>query len=603
MYIRQTTIKSKKSGAYFTYRLVESNRINGKVKQQTLLNLGRQFPIKREQWKSLVARIEALLHPQQAFAFELLPEGENKTSQQIETEAQHITAQLLARGYGEMTPKAQYQRIELDSVEAYRPRTVGIEQLALHAFKQLGFIEKLQDCGFNQPQLAGAIGCIIGRMAKPASELATHQWLQKESALGELIGFDYEKMGHDRLYQVSDLLWKHKKTLEKHLFKTEQNLFSLDETIVLYDLTNTFFEGNLLDAEKAQRGRSKEKRSDCPLITLGLVLDGSGFPRQSEHFAGNISEPSTLEIMLTGLSIKPRGTVVLDAGIASEDNIQWLVEKGYHYIVVSRKQHRQFDPEKAKVVKGKDGQEVKAEKIQNPETNEVLLYCHSEAREAKEQAMFDKPQKAFEAALDSLHQGLSKNRTTKKSDLIQQRIGRLKEKYSRAAQHYQISVDEKEGKAIAIHWKLNKKSDSKANLPGVYCLRSSHTDWDEKKLWQTYTMLTTLEGVFRSLKSEMGMRPIFHQKQERIDGHLFITLLAYHLVHTLRMQLKSQGIHHSWDHLRRLVQNRQRVSFMADCEDGRTLHLRKTTRIEPHQAPIFEALGLATDVKTTAQLV
>lgn len=476
MYIRQTTIKSKKTGEnYFTHRLVESNRIEGKVKQHTLLNLGRQFPIKRENWKRLVSRVEDLLSPQQSFDFS------DELPQILETEAQRIVAKLHERGYGNPIPVAQYQSIDVDSMVASRPRTVGVESLALHAVEQLGFVEKLKECGFNKPQLAAALGTIIGRIAGFGSESATTKWLKNESGLGELMGFDYEKMGHDRLYEASDLLWKHKEAIESHLYNKERDLFSLTETVALYDLTNTFFEGNVVDAEMAQRGHSKEKRSDCPLITLALVLDGSGFPRRSEHFAGNISEAGTLAVMLKKLEVKPESTVILDAGIATEENIQWLRDNNYHYIVVSRQRHREFDDEKSVVIKEVNGPDVKAQKTINPETGEVFLYCHSKAREEKEKAMFEKPQKAFEEKLESLHQGLSKKRTTKKYPLILQRIGRLKEKYRRVSAHYDIHVEEKEGVATTIKWKITKTPASFATHPGVYCLRSDQTVWDEKK--------------------------------------------------------------------------------------------------------------------------
>jgi transposase len=486
----------------------------------------------------------------------------------------------------------------MDSLELSRPRQVGIEQLALHALQQLKLIDKLQELGFNRHELAAAIGNIVGRMASPASEWATYHWLQQQSGLGELIGYDFDAMGHDRLYQASDLLWKHKAVLEAHLWQREQTLFDLKETIALYDLTNTFFEG-APDSELAQRGRSKERRSDCPLVTLGLVLDSSGFPRCSRHFAGNVSEPSTLEGLLTELEASPHSTVIMDAGIASEKNLQWLKGAGYHYIVVSRQPHREFDETQATLIKESPGNCVRAQRVEDSERGEVKLYCHSEARELKEQAILDSMAQRFEAGLTALNEGLSKPRCTKSSEKIHERIGRLKQKYSRAAARYTISVSEQEGKATAITWSLNDAVDSAASHPGVYCLRTDLLDWDAAKLWQTYILLTDLEAVFRSLKSELGMRPVYHHTADRLEGHLFITLLGYHLVHTLRHQLKAHDIHASWTSLRQLFANRQRVSVTVKREDNRTIHLRKTTRIEPHQRPVLDALGLDYSVHPT----
>ena len=340
---------------------------------------------------------------------------------------------------------------------------------------------------------------------------------------------------------------------------------------------------------------SKEKRSDCPLVTLGLVLDGSGFPRKSQMFAGNASEPQTLQTMLQALSGSSGSTVVLDAGIASQENIDYLVEHRYTYIVVSRKRKRDFDEDQATLIKDLPGQTVKAQRVLVEETGEVELYCHSELREKKEQAMQDRFAERYESALQSLHSGLSKKGTTKKYPKVLERLGRLKEKYARAAQHYEVTVkaDEAQQYAHSIEWKRTEKAHSQATHPGVYCLRTNLTDWDEETLWHTYTMLTDLEGVFRSLKSELGLRPIYHHKEERVNGHIFITLLAYHLVQTLRFQLKAEGCHDSWQTIRRKMENQQRLTVLLQREDGKTIHLRKATKADPQQSIIYNLLGIS----------
>jgi len=410
-----------------------------------------------------------------------------------------------------------------------------------------------------------------------------------------LIDYDFEDMGLDRLYQVSDQLWKHREAIETHLYQQARDLFSFSETITLYDLTNTFFEGEAKTNPKAKRGRSKEKRSDCPLVTLGLVLDGSGFPRKSQIFPGNASEPQSLQTMLEGLEGRTGSTVILDAGIASEENIQYLIEQGYKYIVVSRKRKRDFDEEKSILIKDIPGQNVKVQKVIVEETGEVELYCHSQLREKKEQAMQDSFSEKYETALNNLHTGLSKKGTTKNYAKVLERLGRIKEKYARAAQHYEVTVtpDDQRDKAISINWKRVEKANSQASHPGVYCLRTNLADWNEETLWRTYTMLTDLESVFRSLKSELGLRPIYHRKEERVNGHIFITLIAYHLVQTLRYQLKAEHINDSWQTIRRRMENQQRITVILRREDGRTIHLRKATNAEPRQSVIYKALKIS----------
>jgi transposase len=439
------------------------------------------------------------------------------------------------------------------------------------------------------------LGNIIGRMAAPASELATHGWLQAISGLGELIDYDFEKMSLDRLYQVSDQLWKHKEAIETHLYQHEHDLFGLAETITLYDLTNTFFEGDAKINPQAQRGRSKEKRSDCPLVTLGLVPDGSGFPRKSQIFPDNASEPKTLETMLQDLSGQPDSTVILDADIANEENIQYLIEHHYKYIVVSRKRKRDFDEDKAAVAKDILGQTVKAQRVVIEATGEIELYCHPELREKIGQAMQDSFAEKYELALSSLHNGLSNKGSTKKYAKVLEHIGRLNENYARIAQHYDVTVtaDEAQLNAFSIEWKRVEKSNSQAPHPGVYCLQSNLTDWDEVTLWGTYTMLTDLEGVFRSLKSELGLRPIYHHKEERVNGHIFITLIVYHLVQILRVQLKAQDFHDNWQTIRRKVENQQRITVTLQREDGKTIHLRKATKAETQQSDLYNLLGIS----------
>ncbi len=566
---------------------MESERINGQVKQRTLLNLGRHFDLPKAHWRDLALRIEQLLGGQASLLSLELPA-------ELETLALRYQALILASRCEQEKTSEDFQSVDIDSLELLRPRRVGIEQLALHALKQIGLRDKLVELGFNRHQLSAALGNIVARMAFPASERATHGWLQQRSGLGELMGYDFESMTLDRLYQASDQLWRHKEVLEQHLYGQEQSLFNLEETITLFDLTNTFFEGEAQGVTKAQRGRSKEKRSDCPLMTLGLVLDGSGFPRSSQLFPGNVSEPESLEMMLGSLQCRKGSVVVMDAGIASESNITWLKEQGYRYLVVSRKRKRDFDPAQALTVKERPGQKVRVQRVVT-ETGEVELYCHSQAREQKEQAIQDRFSERFESTLQSLHEGLSKKGTTKRYDKVLERIGRLKEKYSRAAQHYDIQVKRREegDNASAILWTRNEKANTQATHPGVYCLRTNISDWDEATLWNTYTLLTELEGVFRSLKSELGLRPNYHRKEERVEGHLFITLLAYHLVHVIRTQLKAQGIHDSWETIRQKMENQQRITVSLPCKEGKTLHIRKATRAEPHQKVIYDALGIS----------
>jgi transposase len=261
---------------------------------------------------------------------------------------------------------------------------------------------------------------------------------------------------------------------------------------------------------------------------------------------------------------------------------------------VSRKKHREFDEASSVVVKQDDECTVKVQKVVDEETQETLLYCHSTRREEKDQAIGNRFISRFEDALQKLNNGLHKKRCLKKYDKVMEKIGRLRQKYSRVSKQYAISVkkDDVTGNAVKITWKQKPAPNTTDTYPGVYCLRTSHAGWDESTLWKTYTMLTDLEAVFRSLKSELGLRPVHHQLAARVTGHLFITVLAYHLVHYIRFRLKKEQIHCSWSTLRKLLSTQSRVTATLQCKNGDTVHIRKSTRPEPKQKEIYSALGV-----------
>jgi transposase len=281
-------------------------------------------------------------------------------------------------------------------------------------------------------------------------------------------------------------------------------------------LTNTYFEGDLASNPKAWRGHSKEKRSDCPLVTFGLVLDGSGFVRRSEVFSGNISEGQTLSGMLAGLNAPAGALVVMDRGIFTQADLVWLREQGYRYLVVSRERSWPFDPDQATSLINASGERLQLEKTLSEAGHEVKLYCYSERRADKE---------------NGIHQ----------------------------------------------HYRRQPVEGSALTHPGVYVLRSSEMEWDTETLWSAYSMLTDLEAVFRSLKSELGLRPILHHTEKRADGHLFITVLAYQFVQILRRQLQDYGILANWSTVRQWLSSQVRVTAVFQRSDGRALHVRKAT--------------------------
>ena len=606
MYIRRVSTRNKITGeSYFTHRLVRTERLGNKVRQVTLLNLGRHFAVAQEDWLLLCARIEEILSGQA---------GLLALKSDLETLAQNFAAQLLMRrGHsiqaqrksGSASEERCFVEVDVDSLEVLRPRSVGVEHVALSVMREIGFIEHLQALGFNRAQCAAAIGNVIGRMAAPGSELATWGWLKNESALGEILDFDFEAMSLMRLYRASDLLLHHQGRIEAFVFEGVRSLFALESTVTLYDLTNTYFEGAQKGSLKAARGHSKEKRSDAVLLTLGLVLDASGFVKRSQVFAGNAVEARTLATMLKDLQAPAGSLVVMDRGIATEENLTWLRVQGYRYLVVSRERTRQFDPAHAVEISAADAQRIRLQKVLSADATEVRLYCHSPGREQKEVAIVARLTQRFEQGLAKLCQGIAKPRGERSLVKITERVGRLKQKCRGIAQHYRIEyqIDDAGKKITALTWAKEPIPGTQMSDPGVYCLRSNEISWTEEQLWRTYMTLTDLESVFRSLKSELGLRPIFHRKEARSDAHLFISVLAYQFVQIIRKRLAAREIHDSWTSLRNILKVQRRVTSSFKMRTGRRLSVRKASQPEAELAPLYKALALDPNPGGTKKLI
>jgi transposase len=360
------------------------------------------------------------------------------------------------------------------------------------------------------------------------------------------------------------------------------------------------FEGKQESNTKATRGFSKEKRFDCPLLTLGLVLDGSGFVKRSEIFAGNIAECRTVQDMLDKLGASNNALVVMDRGIATQATLDWLVDAGYRYLVVSREQTRNFDFSKAQTIQTAQSQSIQIYRQMHTAT-EARLYCYSEKRAAKEEAILARFAEKFEAGLRRMAENLCKPHGQKNKDILMTRIGRLSERCHGISRHYTITVTDNAASKSAgqpllttgITFEKHPVAASMATHPGVYCLRTNELSLDAETLWRTYSMLTDLEAVFRSLKSELGLRPIYHSTEKRSEGHIFVTVLDYQCVQVLRRELNKHEIHDSWRTIRATLSPQQRITATFRQRDGNTLHIRKSTTAEPQQQRIYDALGIS----------
>ena len=578
MFIRKVFHTDKKNNTvYHTFKLIESVRTERGPRQRMLLNLGADFTVPEEKWKDLANRIEQIATGQTPL---FLPKAD------IEEIALLYAKRIISyHGKEEKKEPSDYHTVDIDTMDHNDVRSVGAEHVIYETMKKLGLPDFLISLGFNRPALDCALGVIAAKLIAPSSDRATHIWLQNASSMDDLLGADFKDLSQDRVYKAADMLLKNKKKIEDHLRVKESSLFDLTESIILYDLTNTFFEGSGKYNDKACFGNSKEKRRDCPLVTLALVLDADGFPKRTEVFPGNVSEPGTLEKIISSLSPETRPLIVVDAGIATEDNIAWL-KNYYDYIVVSRKKKIDALPEMV-TVREDNRRCIHAGIIRTD--NEATLICHSTDKEIKETGIQNRFEKRFEEELTKVHNTLNKKHGTKNYDKVLEKIGRLKERYKRIARRYEIAVEKNNNLATSVTWQRKQEE----HYPGMYTLRSNRTDFTEQEFFNIFSMLTDIEDAFRSMKSELGLRPVYHQKEHRTDGHLFIAVIAYHIMQTIRYSLKNKQISDSWSTIRKVLSTHVRITTTMKREDGRVIHIRKSSRPEPVHTRIYDALHLS----------
>ena len=588
MFIRRTQTRRTEDGkSYFSHRLVHAERLGSSVRQRTLLNLGRHFDIPQADWPLLCARINDALSGQAPLVADCPPA--------VEEEAQRIAAQLIARGAAAPTAgPTDVQPVDVDSLRLVRPRSVGVEQVGLWALEQLDLPALLTRLGVNGALRSAATGAIVGRLAAPASERATHRWLQQRSGLGELLGVDFETVGAMQLYRASDVLVKHREAIEEHLFDRAMGLFDLQPTVTLYDLTNTYFAGEASDQPQAQRGHSKEKRSDCPLLTLGLMLDASGFVRRSKVFAGNVREHRTLAGMLEALEAPVGALVVMDRGVATDACVTWLRDNGYRYLVVSRERHRRFDADAAVSLQTQSDQTVHMHKVvsTDPRRSAPVLLLRGAGqqgaghRRAFRRPLRDRPDEAQRRAgppprAQAARPGLATHRTAE-SQAFPRRLALPDQRHRQRGRQ--------PGRCRHLDPPPPGRLDG---YPSGRLLPAQQRDrLGRRRLVAHLHHAHDVEAVFRSLKSELGLRPIYHRKPARADGHLFITVIAYQLVQVIRTRLRAHGEHAKWTTLRCVLEGQQRVTATFRRPDGRTLHVRTATQAEPDQRAIYDALGV-----------
>lgn len=494
------------------------------------------------------------------------------------------------------------RKIDADTMHHSNVREIGAERMCADIYRELGLDTVLLENGFTPEQAHLAQTQIISRAVHPRSELATSNWIRENSAVCELTGYPLQSINKDCLYRSALRLYGIKEVLEQHLSVRTNELFDIQDKILLYDLTNTYFEGQKRNSKLAKFGRSKEKRNDARLVVLAMVVNMYGFVKYSSIHEGNFADSSDISTVLQGLEYQSGqhpALVVIDAGIATAENLATLRSKGYHYLCVSRSKLKdyQFDPERLTTLyERSEGKQLILKKIKAQQGDtDYYLEVTSPEKEQKETAMKNQFETRFEAELEKIKAALHRKGGIKTFDKVNRRIGRLIQKYPSVGHYYRIEVETEEtGKtATGITWSKDPaKLAAKQDRLGKYILRTDLDMKEEVLVWEVYNTIREVESTFRSLKNDLDLRPIYHKNDESTMAHLHLGILAYSLVNTLRCKLKAQGIRYSWPEIVRIGNTQKVITTTGYNAAGNEVTVRKCSRPEEKLRDLYKALKL-----------
>jgi transposase len=606
MYIRTTTRKYK-GKTYTNYLLVESVHTPKGPRQKVISSLGDLKPRPKEEWLKLARKVEAKLSGQEPLF--------DEPDQEAEAIVRKVKEGKVAKGKRAKEDRHRNSRSDLvavhtDEVTTERHREAGSVHVAYQFWKRLGLDDILSEVGLTARALALTCVMTMNRLVHPSSELATPDWI-RSTALDDLMGIDFELLGEDSLYRNLDRLHPRRAAIESALFEREQTLFNLDRTVFLYDLTSTYFEGGAARNPKAKRGYSRDKRPDCKQVIVGLVVNRDGFPIAHEVFEGNVQDRKTLGKMLDliekRVGLKPGETVVVDRGMAYEDNLKEITDRKLHYIVASRQPERDVwladfedtegfedvirEPSPRNPLQKKSHIQVKMRR----RDEETLVLCLSSERKEKDRAIREKQEERFLADVAKLQKRVRGGGLVKPVK-IGEAIGRLKERYPRVARYYAFEYGP-ETKKLACDLDQEKRSKAE-RLDGSYILRSDRDDLSADEIWRFYMLLTRAENAFRSMKSPLLMRPIHHHREDRVETHIFLSVLAYHLLVAIEKTLLDQGVHTSWATVRETLRTHQVCTVVLPANDGSVLRIRRDSTPEPQHVEVYERLGVPTRIMT-----
>jgi len=593
MYIRKT-ISKQRGKTYTNYLLVESVSTPKGPRQKTICSIGDLSPRPAGQWLKLAHKIEGALVGQ----YELIEDTDKETRDIIGKVKERIERETPVKDTDEVIS------VQVDKVETARHREGGSVHVGYQFWKKLRIDDILGKAGLSEKARILTCAMTLNRLIMPLSENAMPGWI-RSTAIDDILGVDFEHLSEDALYRNLDRLYPSRSDIESALVENERNLFNLDPTVFFYDITSTYFEGQAKKNRKAKRGYSRDSRPDCKQVLVGLAIGREGFPLAHEVMEGNLQDRQTLEGMLNlmdqRIGLKEGQTVVIDRGMAFEDNIKQIRYRNLHYIVASRQGERDEWLSEFEELEGfeeihrrpsplnpfQKKSRVLIKKIRQGEMTYVL--CVSEGRTEKDKAIRQKQEQRFLCNTEKLKKRIDMGRLVDEA-VINEAIGRIKERYPRVARYYKLKYN-KQGKKL-ICGQDNERMQKAEILDGSYLLKTDRGDLSADEIWRIYMTLTRAEAAFRAMKSPLSERPIFHQIERRVETHIFLCVLAYHLLVAIENTLLDKGIHTSWWSIRQTLKTHQVCTIILPATNGKVLTIRKASKPEPEHIELYKLLRI-----------
>ena len=637
-------------------QLVENKYTNGNRKQELVVSLGTYMQIDKSIRKTLARTVkQKLLGQKPLWVDDDIKAIADNIIKKIQTDGKWDSArnQVNKNKIGDN----ETAEVFINQVEHSHDRGLGPVLIGHSFWKKLSIGDILLECGFSKAAIKTAEISILNRLIAGDTENAIPSWI-KVSAISDIIDKASESFSRDRFYRVSDKLLENQESIERLLYRNEQNIFGLRNTVYLYDLTNSYFEGLCQKNPKAEYNKNqKEKRTDCPQIVVALVLDEEGFVRRHFSFNGKMSDSKSLEEIIKALRNDFKNsqipTIIMDRGVACDENITMLEKEGLKYIVASRNgEEKEFiddfnDQDTFRTLKNDKTNEVKIKIKKQGDINYLL--CKSSGRKNKETAMRNRFEQKLVDDLGSL-QRLIETGKRNAPETVNQAIGRIRERHSKVAHYYEIqyipfkfeyrleeldslprrllkylkirkekadnfdinylklgkeikSLNNKYSNAFEkikieisapqLLWStIEEKMQKSVSLDGNYLLKTNRNDLSDEQIWHTYVMLTKVEKAFRNLKTDLALRPNPHHLSDRVDGHVFISILAYHLLHAIEYCLRQKGEHLSWATVKRIVSSHIYSTTILPTKGGQVIHLRKPGLPESVHEFIYKKLNV-----------